>query len=298
MFSRYIIFFSFVVLMFWWVHAWLERGIRLRTHDDSPYWTNTIVGSGFLESAVIKDFQSLWITNLYESSTKYMLAENEYLPKLRNRHIRLHRAGIQPQYLMWSPDFVLSWAWRQEMLDTVEKIIKFNKWSKRSAQKFKWIHLDIEPHWLDERSFATSSRKRELLNALAASYEAVYVLTKFKKLPLYADLPVRFDNVWPNEIRQTEAERNQRFNRIFNSLSGVSLMAYERPSLSWIVDWTEREMTTFPWKVRIWLETNVWIWSTRPTYFDFTTMLLHIESYYTKSNITDIHYYKDRKLLQ
>ncbi len=98
---------------------------------------------------------------------------------------------------------------------------------------------------------------------------------------IYADLPVWFDSLTSNLGWANMADRNQWFDDIAQSLDGITLMAYERSTLSSIVSGVGWEAANFNGEVRIGLNAaEVGPGETFADYDALMGMAESLESYY------------------
>ena len=110
-----------------------------------------------------------------------------------------------------------------------------------------------------------------------------------KALPVFADLPVWYDQVGAPIGWESDDERNKWFSDLSRSLSGISLMAYERDTSTRIENGVEWEIAKFKGEVRVGLETNIGIKGTWKSFDDFRKMIREQESIVTHPRSVDIH---------
>jgi hypothetical protein len=166
---------------------------------------------------------------------------------------RLAGDGVQAQMLLGENSWIFPTS-RISLLTLVQtRLVNFNTGRTNPAERFTGLHLDIEPQGLAEWGAATATRRKELLYLLRDTYTAVRSqLDGFggSEVKLYADLPVWFDSStsigWDNA-----SERDQWFSDIAVSLDGITLMAFERATLSSIVSGVDWEVRNLPIEVRV-----------------------------------------------
>ncbi len=129
------------------------------------------------------------------------------------------------------------------------EMINFNaNWPP--AAQFKAVHLDIEPWGLP--TWGTDSKYDDLV-ALANSYQKVRAELNTSgetNVLVYADQAVWLNNLtvinWPSV-----SVRDQWFSSNFTNLAGITLMAYEQPTYSRIVNAVSWQLTSYPNLVRV-----------------------------------------------
>lgn len=161
--------------------------------------------------------------------------------------------GLRVQMLMGDSDATTP-SGRTSLLNKVQsRLIDFNLSRSDAREHFDGIHLDIEPHTTDQWQNGSATNRRDILLELQATYVSVRSLLDSwgqTGVKIYADIPVWYDSSssigWSDD-----AQRDQWFQDIALALDGLSMMAYERSTLSSIVDGVEYEANNFNGEVRV-----------------------------------------------
>lgn len=149
---------------------------------------------------------------------------------------RLNSAGIKSIYLIGNAQWIYPEN-RQAMLDYIQTYyVNFNK-SVEADATLKGLHVDIEPHQLNEWSTASLQRKKELLFLLKDTYRDLRNHLSSNGMgadEIMADIPSWFDEMsaigW-----SSKSERDAWFADAMQFINGFSIMAYEVNSVSSIV---------------------------------------------------------------
>lgn len=159
---------------------------------------------------------------------------------------RLKAAGIKSISLVGDAQWIYPEN-RQQMLDYITTYyINFNK-SVSNDATLLGLHVDIEPHQLNEWKSASLQRKRELLFLLKDTYRDLRNLLISNGMPndeITADIPPWFDEM--NAIGWTsETDRNSWFADAAKYVNGFSIMSYETASIPTIISRTSWERNNF-----------------------------------------------------
>ena len=242
-----------------------------------PYGLSYIVGTNALMSAAVAQFK-LWGINQVYGSYNNLLSTVPGQTALAAWNTLLHNNGIQSQLLI-SDDLFGSGD-----NNILAKMISFNKNQPVVAQ-FQAVHLDIEPWGLS--TWATN--QYNYLVGLASTYQQVrneLNTNAEANVLIYADQAYWLDSLaavsWPSA-----AVRNQWFSNIFTNLAGITLMAYEQPTYSRIVNAVAWQMTNYPGLVRVGIDGGSGqTWSNLNA---FLVVASQVESNYSASAGIDIY---------
>jgi len=276
------------------VHASKHRGVWFWRDTGSPYGAITILGNNTLENQTIAFFSSQSIKRVYGSYGSGPVTD---APMIAAWNTKLQSAGIQSQFLMSENTWIFP-ANRPDLLTKItERVLDYNGAAGRTVpEKFDALHLDIEPQGLPEWSSLSAIQKRDYLNLLRDTFAEVrqhFVNAGQPTFPVYADLPVWFDNYPGGSIGWVSAvERNQWFSDVASSLTGITLMPFDRLTFSSIdngVAWERTNITGAT--VRVGLEADVGPGLTWPGVPDFNNMMATLESNYGANGAVDIQSY-------
>jgi len=282
------------------LHASKHRAVWFWGSSSSPnYGAANVVGNNTLENQTIAFFNSKKIRRVYGSYGNRPEADKEP-GVIAAWNAKLQAEGIQSQFLMAENTWIFP-ANHTSFLGKVQaRVIDFNNAPGRTtAEKFDALHLDIEPQALNTSggitgwSDQTAAGKKDYLFKLRDTYAAVrqlFVNEGLPNFPIYADLPVWFDSSASIGWTGT-AERDQWFDDIASSLTGISLMPFDRDSFSSIdsgVSWELANITGMT--VRVGLEADVdTTWADVPEFHD---MMEQLETAYGPSRAVDIQSYR------
>ena len=278
-----------------------HRAVWFWGSSSSPWGAANIVGNNTLENQTIAFFNSKSIRRVYGSYGSRPESGNEPAT-IAAWNAKLQAAGIQSQFLMSENTWIFSSNWPSFLTKITDRVITFNNTPGRTtAEKFDALHLDIEPQALKVTDGVTAWSdldglgKKDYLNKLRDTYAAVrqhFVDAGEPNFPVYADLPVWFDNHPGGSIAWTNAaERDQWFDDIADSLTGITLMPFERDSFSSIdsgVSWERANISGMT--VRVALESDVGdTWADVPEFHD---MMEQLEIAYGPGGAVDIQSYR------
>jgi hypothetical protein len=246
--------------------------------NPSPYGLNFIIGSNDLQNAAVAEFKLWGISHVYGSYGD-QLKTVPGQAALANWNALLHSNGIESQLL------ISDTSWGSGDNNILVLMINFNK-AQPPASQVKAVHLDIEPWGL--ASWPTDNKYNDLVN-LAAVYQLVRTeldTNGLTAVPVYADLADWLDNLssinWPSS-----SVRDQWYSDILQTLAGITLMAYQQPTLTRIQNVVSWEMTNHPGVVRVGIDAGVGeTWSDLNA---FATVAGQVESIYTDSAGVDIY---------
>jgi hypothetical protein len=253
-----------------------------------------IAGYPVKEDAAVSEMQRWNIDRVYGSYGTRPIDEPAVLYAWNEK---LDSAGIESQILLSEN----TWIYPENRTNLLEihihsKLIDFNSNAVSSAEAYDALHLDVEPHGLPEWDTATPAERNTLLLYLRDMFHDVrlYLDTHAgSHIPVYADLPVWFDHLSDSTGWTNEADRDAWFDALADSLDGISLMAYERPSLSSISNGVYWELMNFAGEVRIGLDADIGSNDTWTSFSSYTGMLRRVETELGVVAPTDIYnFYK------
>jgi hypothetical protein len=231
----------------------------------SPLQVGTAVGNPALEDRALGTLLAYHFTWLYESSGTLPTTAPA---KLIAWHRRLEANGIGVQLLLSENTWIFP-SKRAGLLALVQqRLLDFNAACPDPAGRYSGLHLDIEPHALPEWSTSDAAGKRALLIQLSDTYCAVrqYLDTHGgAALTVQADLPVWFDNFGGTSVWPDAGQRDSWFATLGTALNAISLMAYERTTISSIQNGIAWELANFAGQTRCALEFDAGAGLTWPT---------------------------------
>lgn len=245
-----------------------------------PYGAANILGNTEREDDVLARFDAENFDRAYVSVQNLPLSSPQVVADWNSR---LANDGVSAQMLLGENSWIFP-ASRNSLLTIVQtRLVNYNAGRSDPDERLKGLHLDIEPQGLTEWRTSTAARKKELLYLLRDTYTSVRSqLDNFggSDVELYADLPVWFDSSssigWDNSL-----ERDQWYDDIATSLDGVTLMAFERRTLSSMISGVDWEVQNLPIEVRIGLNAaEIGPGETFADYSEFQSLAEQIENHY------------------
>lgn len=215
-----------------------------------PYGAANILGDPAKEAEVLTNMGAWGFDRIYTSTGTRSVSSPEIVA---NWNANLDDVGIDVQFLISDFDAAVE-PRRTVLLDKIQaRLIDYNRSRADPREHFDAVHLDIEPHTMDVWDDGTPTDKRDLLQEMATTYHAVRSLLDDggqTDVEIFADIPVWYDS--SASIGWTDAaERDQWFTDIAVPLDGLTMMAYERSSLSSIVNGVTYEANNFDGEVRV-----------------------------------------------
>ena len=242
----------------------------------SPYGLDYIIGSNALQNAAVAQFKLWGISHVYGSYGDQLKTAQGQVA-LAGWNNLLNNNGIESQLLISDDSF------GSGDNNVLVEMINFNKNQPASAQ-CKAVHLDIEPWALS----SWDANPYNALTNLAGVYQQVRTELNTNgesNVLIYADLADWLDTSsvnWPSD-----SVRDQWYSGILTNLAGFTLMAYDQPTFSRIVNVVSWEMTNYPGVVRVGIDAGAGeTWSNLGA---FWAVANQIESNYTDSAGVDIY---------
>lgn len=262
-----------------------QRGVWMWSSSSHPYGAANVLGNSAKEMELVADFGAWNFDRIY---TSYGTQVTTNPTVVANWNASLDDVDMNSQILFGLVNF--SPASISNLVQT--KLINFNNTRTDPREQIDDVHLDIEPHGSTAWQSGTGSDKRDLLYLLRDTFIAVRATLDnggYPNVKIYADLPVWYDST--TAVSWTRGEKNQWFEDIAVPLDGITLMAYERSTLSSIQNGVAWEVANFNGDVRVGL--NVAEIGPGSTFVDFDAVMTladEIESYYgTQISGVDFH---------
>lgn len=260
--------------------AWYGRGTWFWRDTGDPNGAGAVVGDAAAEAATLAAFGELGVRRVYGSFDWLNATAGE----ISSWNADVHAAG-GTSFLLLSENTWIDPTNQADLEDLLQdRLLSFN--AAHPGGRFDGVHLDIEPQGLDEWDTWDAAQKRQALDDLADTYTFVRATLDAggaTDVPIFADLPVWFDNLpadggsvgWADA-----ADRDAWFDALAASLDGVSLMAFERSTLSLIDSGVSWELANVPLEVRVGLEADVGCGATWETVADLLDMADQVEAAY------------------
>ena len=215
-----------------------------------PYGSANILGDPAKEAEVIAKLGAWQFDRIYVSPGTKTVTDPGVIA---NWNATLDNVGLEVQFLI-SEFGAATEPERTTLLNKIQsRLIDYNNSRSDPSERFDSIHLDIEPHTTAAWDDGTPLDRRDLLLQLKDTYNLVRQQLDTagqSDVTIYADIPVWYDSSSSIGWSST-AERDQWFEDIAGPLDGLSLMAYERSTLSSIVSGVTFEANNFLGEVRI-----------------------------------------------
>ena len=256
--------------------AWMWAG---GTH---PFGSNNILDDTAKQGAAVNNFLDAGFDRIYTSLGNRPITDPELIASW---NARLDDAGMQSQMLLGEPTWIFPGT-RPSLLNIIQtRLINFNASRTDPSELIDAVHLDIEPHGLSQWGTSTNAQRRDLLLLMGDTFDEVRALLDANgqsQVKMYADLPVWYDG--STTIGWAAGERDQWFADLGVALDGISMMAYERDSLSYIVNGVDWEVNNFNGEVRIGLEAAaIGPGRTWADFDEFMDMAEQLENHYGSS---------------
>ena len=257
-----------------------HRSSWMWTTSSHPYGAANILGDTQAEADLIRDFGFWGFDRIYTSMGSWPSTDPS---RIAHWNAGLDDAGVQSQLLLGEPTWVYPGSSRNGLLGIIQtRLINYNAGRTDPRELIDGVHLDIEPHGLTQWKNGTATDKRDLLLLLRDTYADVRNLLDANgqtQVKIYADLPVWFDS--STSIAWDPGQRDQWFADISQDLDGISMMAYERSTMSSIISGVQWEIDNFDGEVRIGLESNsIGVGETFPSFQALLDMADNLDAYY------------------
>lgn len=265
------------------------RGIWWWVSPEHPWGSGQVIGNPVREEEVLRFLTAWEIGRIYTCFNKEAWSKPE---RIRAWNERAHAAGMKSQLLL-SENTWIDPEQRSKLLDShlQRELLEFNDTAASPQQRFDGVHLDIEPHGLPAWKVMTPEARKNLLFQFPDTLRAVRAYLDAHgagKIPVFADLPVWYDQVGKPVGWMSTVERDAWFADLGKALAGISLMAYERDSPVRIESGVSWELQNFKSEVRVGLEASVGPGKTWKTSTELVSMIKTQESK-TRRRRVDIH---------
>ncbi len=239
-----------------------DRGIWFWQARSSPYGSTAIVGNAQLEDQTIANFKKLGVTTVYGS---YVFTPETDLAVLRQWNRKLTTNGITSYLLLSDVEAIFPARWTSASKVTQTEFVEFNKEAK-PEERFAGLAFDIEPHilttatehpsWKD----ATNEQRRQYVGDLllflqktraqldANGEKSALIQTSLTNW--YSKLGERIE--WKNS-----EDRDAWFTQLAEVCTRVSIMDFEIPSTTVILQRNAEESRLLHGKARIALRANL-----------------------------------------
>jgi hypothetical protein len=234
------------------------RGIWWWTSAGHPWGVDQVLGDNNKETQALQFLKAWKFGRVYCSFSTQTCANPAVI---RAWNTQLHAAGISSQFLLSENTWIFPE--NRDNLLTVHiqpQLIDFNAAATNAAQRYDALHLDIEPQGLPQWGTNTSAGRKDYLFLLRDTFQAVRTYLDqhgASDIPVYADLPVWYDQLSTPVGWSSAAERDAWFAALGQSLAGISLMAYERNTAASIESGVAWELQNLTNECRVALEANV-----------------------------------------
>lgn len=224
------------------------RGLWFWSKPASPDGSVNVLGHPAREAEALATFARWRIRRLYGSYAQLVVDSSATVAAWNQK---LAAAGIRSEALFSDGKF-LAPAQRDTFLAaTAGRIVAFNTACATPAARFAGLALDIEPHAQPAWKTASPAAKRALLEDYLATCTALRAHLDAhggRDLAISAALAYWLDRLPPEgSVGWTSAaDRDAWFARLARSVASISLMAYERPRPSAILDAAAWELAHFP----------------------------------------------------
>ncbi|MCO7190107.1 MULTISPECIES: hypothetical protein [unclassified Pseudoalteromonas] len=226
-----------------------ERATWLWKKGGDPLGASSMITAQSEQQTLIDLLQQQNISVVYGSYGQYTSTHPQAVAQWNQT---LATQGIQSHYLMAQNTWVFP-SNHSKMLSKLQtRFIDYQHHAAPDAE-FTALHLDIEPHALNEWKQGTAQSRQALLWQLIDTFKAIRALLdtqEMAQIKLYADIPTWYDSStninWPDR-------GSAFFTELANVLDGISIMAYERDSSDSIMNATadERALASPAFSVRL-----------------------------------------------
>ncbi|MCB9681806.1 MAG: hypothetical protein H6733_10065 [Alphaproteobacteria bacterium] len=260
------------------VQSWIQqtgvvsRGTWFWRDTGHPDGAGAVVGDPAAEALTLQRFDAWSIDRVYAS---YDWASPTAVTDIAAWHMALHATPGRSVFLLLSENtWIDPLTWPNLDSKLQERLADFHA-SVVVASRFDGVHLDIEPHGLPDWSTLSAADKRGRLDALLATWQHVRTWMDTHgaaALPLYADIPVWWDNL-PGSIGWSNAaDRDTWFAAACGALTGVTLMDFQRDSVASIQSGIDGERSMLTCEARVGVEARMAPMAT-PTWDDLNHMM-------------------------
>lgn len=266
------------------------RGIWFWSNANFDWWSFNVIWNSYKEDVVIDDFKKYKISRVYGSYGRSISIDENQVGEW---NVKLHDVWIKSDLLIWSSFLSVINNKDDFFLNIQNHFLDFNESRWNKDERLDDIHLDIEPHGMDNRWELSLSKKKWYLYDLLDLYKDLRTYlddNNWEYVDIYVDLPHWFSNInsigWDNQ-----KERDNWFLEVGENVKWITLMTYENTKFDTILRWAEDETNLLWEKIRLSFDIDVGInktWDSLEEYFD---MIKEIEN--NTDYAVDIHHYSD-----
>ncbi len=273
------------------------RGVWFWREDGQYNGAGAIVGDPLREAQTLATFGAYGFRRVYGS---YDWGSATAETDIAAWNAQLAAAGRWRTLLMSENTWVDSANWPNLQTKLQDRIVTYNA-AVATNETFTSVHFDIEPHALPAWSGLSEAGKRAYLDDLLATFQMIRAYLDMQgatSIRIYADLPVWYDNLPPalggtGSIGWTSiTDRENWWNDLGAALNGITLMAFERDTLSQITNAVTWEIDNFPREVRIGIEVDIGPTKTWPSFNAMLAMASQIEAPWSLNKGVDFQSYR------
>ena len=246
------------------------RGVWFWSNANLDWGSFNVIWDYDKEEEVIFDLQKYNIDRVYGSYGRSISADGD---EVGDWNTKLHDVWIKSDLLIWSSFLSAINDKDKFFLNIQDRFLDFNESRWDNDEKLDDIHLDLEPHGMDNRWDLSLDEKKWYLYELLDLYVDLRDYLDDNDgsyADIYVDLPHWFSNIgsiWWND----EKERDDRFLDIGKVVDGITLMTYENTKLDTLLRWAEDENNLLWDKIKLSLDTDIgWnnTWDSLGEYLD------------------------------
>jgi len=239
------------------------RGVWFWKDVGDPNGAGAVVGDVSAENAALAAMTTDRIRRIYGS---YDWTAPGADAAIAGWHTRAHAAGRSVELLLAENTWIDPVNHPAFVAVLQARLVNFHLSHPAATEQFDAVHLDIEPQGLPDWSTWSLADRRQALLDLSATYavaRATLDAAGETDVPIHVDLPVWFDNLPPalggtGSVGWTSvADRDGWFAGLGASVDEVSLMAFDRTTLSSITNGVSWELANLPMTGRVALEADL-----------------------------------------
>lgn len=273
------------------------RGVWFWREDGYYNGAGAIVGDSVREAQTLSTFSAYAFRRVYGS---YDWGTSTAEADIAAWNAQLAAAGRTRTLLMSENTWVDSANWPNLQTKIQDRIVDFNA-SVATNQAFTAVHFDIEPHALPAWAGLSEGGKRAYLDDLLATFQMIRSYLDGQgasAIRVYADLPVWYDNLPPalggtGSVGWTSTtDREDWWDDLGAEVNGITLMAFERETLTEITNAVSWEIANFPKEVRIGIEVDIGPLKTWPSFNAMLAMASLIEAPWSLNKGVDFQSYR------
>jgi hypothetical protein len=273
------------------------RGVWFWREDGQYNGAGAIVGDSVRETQTLATFATYGFRRIYGS---YDWTSSTAETDIASWNAQLAASSRSRTLLMSENTWIDSANWPNLQTKLQDRVVDFNT-SVSTNEQFTAVHFDIEPHALPSWSGLSESGKRAALGDLLDTFQMIRSYLDSQgatTIRIYADLPVWFDNLPPalggtGSVGWTStSDRQDWWNDLGVAVNGITLMAFERDTLSSITNAVTWEIDNFPREVRVGIEVDIGPTKTWPSFNAMLAMASLIEAPWSLNKGVDFQSYR------